>query len=798
MAGFDNEVMFALGERLLPSTAQAILLMQQQSTDVARINHTGDPEGAVSANPSSISHDPVSGALYLKVSGTGNTGWQEIVPGGASITLTADDSNSLTGASFNLFGQKAGTIPIMDTLVSGGNFLFQNNSWETPYVIDKDTTTGLKGTFSTIQSALDQAVLDGMTFSNPKKFIIRPATTAYTENLTIPGGAFFYSAGGPTDPTAVPPFVTITGNHTLADICLFSTEGIQWTCPSGDLFTAGTTFCIMIARFSSLYNSGSGFILSAPSGTTIPVWNDCVFATGRTDFGSVFDIGSLQSCQITNCQFNGCGWEKAGGVLRFTDCLGVGEINQTSAVSPGIVSVNTRHFGDNNSNIYGSGTAVLISCSFANNNSSNYGVDLAAGASLIGCYMYPGAAQPRDFISPSTPGSYSYVQTGNVLKALRSATDVVSSSQANYIGITSTAAARAVTINHGPVDYQVYVVDESGGAGTNNITVTPNSGLINGQASFVINTNYGYALFHSDGTNFFTPSYLSQGVKVTTFSGSTTWNADARTKFVEVYGVHGGGGGGSGRNNASTQAPGGGGGGSGAGFYSRGPVAFYGSSQTVTVGSTAAGGAAVATATTNGNNGTNGNTSSFGNLTTANNATGGQGGTNSPGAGGSANIICFCYCSSSTNITAIGGVGGAAAGAAPLSDMGIGGNYLGGASGGGGGGYDSVTARAGGRGGMVTNMLGATLVAAGTAGIETGTLNGGNGANGTGSTNGIICFGAGGGGGGGGRTNPIGGTGGNGGTPAGGGGGGGGGSTGGTSGAGGVGAAGQIVVIEYF
>lgn len=75
MAGFDNEVMFSLGERLLPSTSQAISLMQQTATDVATINYTGDPNGNVAANPSSVCHDPVSGNVYYKQTGTGNTGW---------------------------------------------------------------------------------------------------------------------------------------------------------------------------------------------------------------------------------------------------------------------------------------------------------------------------------------------------------------------------------------------------------------------------------------------------------------------------------------------------------------------------------------------------------------------------------------------------------------------------------------------------------------------------------------------------------------------------------------------------
>lgn len=81
MSGFDNEVVVSLGERLEPSTAQAIMLMQGTSNDVSRVNYVGNPNGAVSANPSSLSHDPVSGNVYIKSTGTGNTGWDQITQG---------------------------------------------------------------------------------------------------------------------------------------------------------------------------------------------------------------------------------------------------------------------------------------------------------------------------------------------------------------------------------------------------------------------------------------------------------------------------------------------------------------------------------------------------------------------------------------------------------------------------------------------------------------------------------------------------------------------------------------------
>jgi hypothetical protein len=87
MSGFDNEVVYAIGERLEPSTAQAIGLMQKTANDVSIMNISGSPEGVASANPSSLAHDRTSGNLYLKQTGTGNTGWV-LIGIVASNTLT--------------------------------------------------------------------------------------------------------------------------------------------------------------------------------------------------------------------------------------------------------------------------------------------------------------------------------------------------------------------------------------------------------------------------------------------------------------------------------------------------------------------------------------------------------------------------------------------------------------------------------------------------------------------------------------------------------------------------------------
>lgn len=78
------------------------------------------------------------------------------------------------------------------------------------------------------------------------------------------------------------------------------------------------------------------------------------------------------------------------------------------------------------------------------------------------------------------------------------------------IGVTNTGSAVTVTLSaiaNLPAGDFVIVKDESGGAATNNITVQGSGGeLIDGAATYVISTNYGFVLLYSNGTNFFVAS----------------------------------------------------------------------------------------------------------------------------------------------------------------------------------------------------------------------------------------------------------------------------------------------------
>lgn len=118
MAGIENTTIFSSGERLQPSSSDDISRMQEDATDVSRINHTGNPESVVSANPGSLCHDPVSGDIYYKQSGTGNVGW---IP---------------------IFQPVPGHVAYMSDDFFGGSTLFGNSSLNTP-VFSQDGHPGL-------------------------------------------------------------------------------------------------------------------------------------------------------------------------------------------------------------------------------------------------------------------------------------------------------------------------------------------------------------------------------------------------------------------------------------------------------------------------------------------------------------------------------------------------------------------------------------------------------------------------------------------------------------------------------
>lgn len=132
--------------------------------------------------------------------------------GDGEITLTGDDGTVLhpSSANFNIYGQTNSAlnpaVQVMETNGSGSTLFIEDRTSTTPLVVDASTTIGSRGTFSTIQSAIDAAV-SGQTI-----FI---KSGIYEENVTLKAGVNLATYGN----SGFTPTVTIKGK------CSFASEG---------------------------------------------------------------------------------------------------------------------------------------------------------------------------------------------------------------------------------------------------------------------------------------------------------------------------------------------------------------------------------------------------------------------------------------------------------------------------------------------------------------------------------------------------------------------------------------------
>lgn len=109
-------------------------------------------------------------------------------------------------------------------------------------------------------------------------------------------------------------------------------------------------------------------------------------------------------------------------------------------------------------------------------------------------------------VGTSSPNSTLHVNGSFAVKRTSVSANYTTSGEA-IIGVTDTSSPRTVTLASSDCkEGRVIVVkDESGGAGTNNITInTEGSETIDGNNSVTISSNYGVVRLYSDGNDWFT------------------------------------------------------------------------------------------------------------------------------------------------------------------------------------------------------------------------------------------------------------------------------------------------------
>lgn len=113
-----------------------------------------------------------------------------------------------------------------------------------------------------------------------------------------------------------------------------------------------------------------------------------------------------------------------------------------------------------------------------------------------------------------------------VRRATTSPVTVSATTDCVIVTALTVPAAVAVTLPAAATKQVFTVVDGTGDAATNNITITPASGLINGASTYVIDKNYAGAVFIYDGTQW---TMISE---FTAASGSGTTTALTKTNTV--------------------------------------------------------------------------------------------------------------------------------------------------------------------------------------------------------------------------------------------------------------------------
>jgi len=345
MAGFDNDVVygsnvdFSGGNPVTGKvTSDGQLLIGSTATPHIRV-------GTLSSTGGTVSITNGSGTINLEAA--------------SSVATTyLEDTGSATplANNLNVIGQKAGTIPVMDTVGSGSTISIENRTWTSKYVVDQSTTVGLRGTYSTIQSAIDDAFNNG-----GGEVLIRSSIFAYTENLTLRDGVNLTGISA-NDRVTFSSHVLIWGVHTLTGDGNVKINNIAFDSNSG----------------------GNLFTINGPDATNTSIIFTQCFVQSTSPGEKTFLVTPLLAGTINLYFYNCTGISDT----NFIDAEGTG--TTTLTVEDGIFSTNsdqcinfnggTCSFTINNSNLNGATYCIQSTTTL---NGQLYGTQCIAGTNEV-------------------------------------------------------------------------------------------------------------------------------------------------------------------------------------------------------------------------------------------------------------------------------------------------------------------------------------------------------------------------------------------------------------------------------
>lgn len=390
--------------------------------------------------------------------------------GGDVTTLTPNSGGAVSAVADNINVQglsaNAGTnaFPVFTYNGGAGQFNVENRTYLSAYVVDPSTTNGRKGTFTTLAAAITQAIADGeATTSDGATIYLRNVTLTETISLSTNGiNITILGTGGKSNQSILGGNPIFNGSFTYSG--------------NGNVI------------FSNVDMSSSATITMSGTGsfTVTDCYSDAdIIHSGNQFFFDNSTAGDSSSIALSGTQFS---------VRNST--LGNFTITYSGAVDS---SFQNSNFGGTLAGIT-SGLLFFNACY----------LPIVANTMTGGIIeTFNNTYGPHDFYAnTSVTFQKGASDQGNIIQSLRVSGSTSVSYLNYYIGVTSTAAAYTITLPTSSIvkDQTFIIKDESGGAGTNNISVVVAGGVktIDGLTSYPININYGAITVVYNGTNFFT------------------------------------------------------------------------------------------------------------------------------------------------------------------------------------------------------------------------------------------------------------------------------------------------------
>ncbi len=303
-----------------------------------------------------------------------------------------------------------------------------------------------------------------------------------------------------------------------------SAAGIDalWTTATGGSATAAIAFSVMVAgataaEVARLKSTG---LLFAANGIGLVSTNGSgkVFTDDSTGSALVYSSSQI-AVGGSQIQVNNHVNPSASAIihlgttaLRYSEVCGTtGDFSKDSAATNTVTDILTLGSTSSGTAAAGIGVGILLTTEDAGGSVQNAGrvqatLTTATAGSEVSKISFQtvngGAALATRFNVTGTgvahDGSIVVTRTATAADYTVLITD-------HYVGVTSTAAARTITLPAAATcgaGFQLEIADESGGAGTNNITIDGNAAeTINGAATVAIAANWGRRRLTCDGTN---------------------------------------------------------------------------------------------------------------------------------------------------------------------------------------------------------------------------------------------------------------------------------------------------------